>query len=149
MKKLLKKVMVVVFSGAVGFVNGFFGGGGGMLLVPLLEKAMKCPVKKSHATAIAIILPISIASAITYIINGYFDWTSVLSVSGGCVAGAVRSCRSRRRRPSCAITPHRRRKRAPPKPSMKPRSRSCLRTRRTRIDTGEATLKVSAKVRGV
>ena len=88
MKKLLKKVMVVVFSGAVGFVNGFFGGGGGMLLVPLLEKAMKCPVKKSHATAIAIILPISIASAITYIINGYFDWTSVLSVSGGCVAGA-------------------------------------------------------------
>ena len=57
MKKLLKKVMVVVFSGAVGFVNGFFGGGGGMLLVPLLEKAMKCPVKKSHATAIAISYP--------------------------------------------------------------------------------------------
>ena len=89
MKKLLKKVVVVVCSAAVGFVNGFFGGGGGMLLVPLLEKVMKCPVKKSHATAIAIILPISIASAITYIINGYFDWTSVLLVSGGCIAGGA------------------------------------------------------------
>ena len=77
----MQKVLVVISSAAVGFVNGFFGGGGGMLLVPLLEKVLKCPVKKSHATAIAVILPISIASAITYIISGYFQWTPVLAFS--------------------------------------------------------------------
>ena len=89
MKKFMQKVLVVISSAAVGFVNGFFGGGGGMLLVPLLEKVLKCPVKKSHATAIAVILPISIASAITYIISGYFQWTPVLAVSGGCIAGGI------------------------------------------------------------
>jgi uncharacterized membrane protein YfcA len=60
-----------------------------MLLVPLLEKIMKCPVKKSHATAIAIILPISIAGAITYVVNGFFDVGAVVSVSSGCVAGGI------------------------------------------------------------
>ena len=56
------------------------------------------------------------------------------------------SCRSRRRRSLCAITPHRRRKRAPPKPRMKPRSRSYSRTRRTWRDTCEVPLKGSAGV---
>ena len=89
MKNIVKKIFNVVLSALVGFVNGFFGGGGGMLLVPLLEKSMKCPVKKSHATAIAIILPVSIAGAITYIINGYFKVLPVLSVSGGAVVGGI------------------------------------------------------------
>lgn len=89
MKKFLLKILFFLTSAAVGFVNGFFGGGGGMLLVPLLEKGLKCPVKKSHATAIAIILPISIAGAVTYIANGFFAWTPVLTVSGGCIAGGL------------------------------------------------------------
>ena len=89
MKKFFMNALIVLVSSAIGFVNGFFGGGGGMLLVPLLEKVMKCPVKKSHATAIAIILPISIAGAITYVINGFFDVGAVISVSGGCVVGGI------------------------------------------------------------
>ncbi len=89
MKKILKNALVAALSGAVGFINGFFGGGGGMLLVPLLEKVLKCPVKKSHATAIAVILPVSIAGAITYIVSGFFEWTPVLSAAGGCVAGGA------------------------------------------------------------
>ena len=89
MKKFLKNALVAALSGAVGFINGFFGGGGGMLLVPLLEKVLKCPVKKSHATAIAVILPVSIAGAITYIVSGFFLWTPVLSAAGGCVAGGA------------------------------------------------------------
>ena len=87
MKKIFKKILFTLCSGVVGFINGFFGGGGGMLLVPLLEKGANCPVKKSHATAIAIILPISIASAITYIINGFFAFLPVLTVSAGCIVG--------------------------------------------------------------
>ena len=89
MKKFLKNAMVAVLSGAVGFINGFFGGGGGMLLVPLLEKVLKCPVKKSHATAIAVILPVRVAGAMIYIASGFFEWTPVLSAAGGCVAGGA------------------------------------------------------------
>lgn len=89
MKKFLKGCMVVALSAAVGFVNGFFGGGGGMLLVPMLEKVLDVPVKKSHATAIAIILPVSVAGAATYLISGYFDLAPLLGVSGGCVVGGI------------------------------------------------------------
>ena len=81
--------MVVTLSAAVGFVNGFFGGGGGMLLVPMLEKVLDVPVKKSHATAIAIILPVSVAGAVTYLIGGYFELAPLLGVSGGCVVGGI------------------------------------------------------------
>ena len=73
----------------IGAVNGFFGGGGGMLCVPLLEKILHEPTKKAHATAILIILPISIASAIAYLIGGYFSPIDTLTVSGGVVSGGI------------------------------------------------------------
>lgn len=103
MKKFLKNCLVVVLSAFVGFVNGFFGGGGGMLLVPMLEKVLKVPVKKSHATAIAIILPVSVAGAITYLISGYFDLAPFLGVSGGCVAGGVAGALLLKKLPSGAV----------------------------------------------
>lgn len=89
MKKILKYGGAGLLSAVIGFVNGFFGGGGGMLLVPALEKALKCPVKKSHATAIAVILPVSIASAVTYILNGHFQWFPAAFASAGCLGGGV------------------------------------------------------------
>lgn len=89
MKKSVKLFLGSVFSAAVGFVNGFFGGGGGMLLVPLLEKGMDLSVKSSHATAIAIILPMSVASAIAYVANGYFEWLPLVVVGAACVVGGV------------------------------------------------------------
>ena len=93
MKKFLKNAAVALLGGAVGFINGFFGGGGGMVLVPLLEKVLGCPVKKSHATAIAIILPVSLAGAITYIISGFFEWTpALLILQGEGSAVLIRSC---------------------------------------------------------
>lgn len=103
MKKFLKNCSVAVLSAFVGFVNGFFGGGGGMLLVPMLEKVLKVPVKKSHATAIAIILPVSVAGAITYLISGYFDLAPFLGVSGGCVAGGVAGALLLKKLPSGAV----------------------------------------------
>ncbi|MCI8595624.1 MAG: TSUP family transporter [Clostridia bacterium] len=87
-----KKAQTVVKVGGgllVGFVNGFFGGGGGMLCVPLLEKVLGEPTKKAHATAILIILPISIASAVTYLVNGYFSLAGTLSTGGGVIAGGA------------------------------------------------------------
>ncbi len=103
MKKFLKNCSVAVLSAFVGFVNGFFGGGGGMLLVPMLEKVLKVPVKKSHATAIAIILPVSVAGAITYLISGYFDLAPFMGVSGGCVAGGVAGALLLKKLPSGAV----------------------------------------------
>jgi len=44
---------------AAGFVNGFFGAGGGMVLVPLLIWLVGLPDKLAFSSAISIILPLS------------------------------------------------------------------------------------------
>ncbi len=54
---------------AVGFVNGVFGAGGGMLAVPLLKKS-GLDQKGAHANAVAVILPITVISAILYVTKG-------------------------------------------------------------------------------
>ena len=89
MKKIANSALRIGGGALVGFINGFFGGGGGMLCVPLLEKILKVPTKNAHATAILVILPISIASAITYIINGYADFSATLVSSVGVTAGGA------------------------------------------------------------
>ncbi len=42
-------IWVKLFTGAIiGFVNGFWGGGGGMICVPLLQNVIKLPEKKAY-----------------------------------------------------------------------------------------------------
>lgn len=89
MKGIVKKAVMVFGGIGIGFANGFFGGGGGMLCVPLLDKAFKEETKVAHATAMLIILPITIASAVTYVAGGVFDLKLTLAVGGGVIAGGV------------------------------------------------------------
>ena len=65
-KKYLKPT---IFGVGVGIVNGVFGAGGGMLAVPLLKKS-GLEQKAAHANAVAVILPITIISAILYLVKG-------------------------------------------------------------------------------
>lgn len=74
---------------AVGFTNGIFGAGGGSILVPALEKFIKFETHKAHATALAVILPLSVVSALIYTWGVDVDWRAVLFVSAGGVVGGV------------------------------------------------------------
>ena len=65
-----KNLLLVAVGGITGFVNGFFGGGGGMIVVPMLTLLVKLEEKKAHATAIAVILPITLVSVVIYLFNG-------------------------------------------------------------------------------
>lgn len=57
----------VLLTGALaGFVNGFFGAGGGMVLVPLLIWLVGLPDKLAFSSAISIILPLCIVSLVIY-----------------------------------------------------------------------------------
>ena len=90
MKKKKNKKSIIIKSTAsllVGFVNGFFGGGGGLICVPTLEKVYKLKTKEAHATALAVMLPLSIISSIIYIINNKFNLFITLSVSAGVLLG--------------------------------------------------------------
>ena len=71
----------------VGFINGFFGGGGGLIAVPTLQRVYKLPTKDAHATAISVMFPISIISSVVYLINNSFNINVVSFVTAGVLTG--------------------------------------------------------------
>lgn len=87
--KVLKFCSLILIGLIIGFVNGFWGGGGGMICVPTLTLILGLPDKKAHATAILIMLPLSISSFIVYTIKGTIDYMVAGVVAGGFVLGGV------------------------------------------------------------
>ena len=85
-------VFLSIAGGAAGMVNGLFGAGGGMVLVPALSKRTGIPESGRFSASIAIIAPICIVSLLLS-----FPWNisfiQVLpyllgSALGGIAAGA-------------------------------------------------------------
>ncbi len=81
--------LTVTCSVFIGILNGLFGGGGGMLCVPALTKIFNLDPKSAHATAIFIMLPISIASVIIYATNINFNLVKNLWLIVGVVLGGL------------------------------------------------------------
>lgn len=80
----VKKAFIGIITG---LLNGLFGSGGGTVAVPAMEKFLDIPTKKAHATAIAVILPLSLVSLFIYARNVNIDWKTVIAVSAGGVFG--------------------------------------------------------------
>ena len=84
---------IFLFGALVGCINGFFGGGGGMVVVPLLNKIFGMDQKKAQATALFVILPISLVSTIVYFcfnsISFQSGWPVIVGIVGGGVIGAT------------------------------------------------------------
>ncbi len=76
---------------SIGFVNGFWGGGGGMLCVPVLVFLLGEENKKAHATTIFVMLFLSIVSFIIYWIKGSVEFDARLWIITGSfvVGGAI------------------------------------------------------------
>ncbi len=74
-----------------GFANGLFGSGGGTIVVPAMERFLKVEEHKAHATAIAIILPLSILSLVIYLWKTDVGavWKLALWASAGGLAGGI------------------------------------------------------------
>lgn len=88
-----ENLYAVVAGGLAGLINGLFGGGGGMIVVPMLIGLLKREPKRAHATALMIILPISLVSGLFYAAFGNLQLMVaipvVIGVSVGGVVGAL------------------------------------------------------------
>lgn len=85
----LKKSRAIASGFLVGAANGLFGGGGGMIAVPLLSDNLGYGAKEAHATAILVIAPLCLISAIIYSINGFFDSSVVIPSAIGNIVGGL------------------------------------------------------------
>lgn len=91
LKKHWRKIVIGLVTGVL---NGLFGAGGGSVVVPAMEKFLDIDEKKSHATAIAIILMMSVVSSFIYVKKGFFNldiwlWVSIGGVLGGLVGAKL------------------------------------------------------------
>lgn len=84
--KYLKFALVGVFSGAV---NGFFGAGGGLALVPLCKYVGKLETKKAHATTLTCIWLMCICGSLVYFVNNVFDKKLIFVCLFGSIFGSL------------------------------------------------------------
>ncbi|MBQ9113853.1 MAG: sulfite exporter TauE/SafE family protein [Clostridia bacterium] len=87
-EKTVRTGKQIFCGGAVGLANSLFGGGGGMLAVPLLQKN-GYDEKGAHATAILVILPVSAFSFLLYFLRGFYDFSVLIPTAIGVTAGGV------------------------------------------------------------
>lgn len=79
-----------IAGGLAGIANGFFGGGGGMILVPLLVRRCSLSQRQAFATSVTVILPLCILSSVIYWFRGGLDLTSALPyLAGGLIGGWI------------------------------------------------------------
>ena len=64
-----------------------------MIVVPLLTGVGNKPPLVAHATAILIILPVSLVSSVVYLVNGLFDTELFLAVGLGVMLGGFLGAR--------------------------------------------------------
>lgn len=85
-----KHTLRYALSGAAaGLVNGFFGAGGGMVLVPLLIRLGRLEDKKAFSSAVCIILPLCLVSIAVYAIQGTFAPEGAVPYLIGGAAGGI------------------------------------------------------------
>ena len=79
-----------LLAGALaGFINGFFGAGGGMVLVPLLIWLCRLEDKAAFSSAIAVILPLCVVSIVIYALHDSLPLPEALPYLIGGAAGGV------------------------------------------------------------
>lgn len=85
----MKKTSYIAIGAAAGCINGLFGAGGGLLLVPLLGSVCKLPQKKAFATSLSVTLPLSAVSLSAYALRGSVVWLDALPYAVGGIVGGV------------------------------------------------------------
>jgi uncharacterized membrane protein YfcA len=86
--RLLPRLIPIGFG--VGLLAGFFGIGGGFLIVPGLMLATAMPLGTAIGTSLVIVTALGAATASSYAWSGFVDWPmSLLLMLGGAVGSAI------------------------------------------------------------
>lgn len=84
-KRGLKLIIIGVISGVI---NGFFGAGGGLVIVPMLKKFDTKNSKIVHATTLGCVMFMCLSSSVVYFLNDCIDFKLVLFCLIGSLIGS-------------------------------------------------------------
>ena len=77
-----------IAGGAAGLANGLFGGGGGMVFLPILSRRGDLSQRKLYATCVGVIFPVCLVSAAVYLWKGGVSLMTALPyLAGGLLGG--------------------------------------------------------------
>lgn len=90
----LRRGRAVIAGLAVGALTGFFGVGGGFLIVPALTIALGLPLRRAIATSLAIVAATGLVALGVHLAQGADpEWTLTIALSLSTAAGAVAGAR--------------------------------------------------------
>ncbi|MGH8460130.1 MAG: sulfite exporter TauE/SafE family protein [Stenotrophobium sp.] len=82
--------VVLLVSGAVtGLLSGFFGVGGGFLIVPALIASTRLPIQNAVATSLLVITLIAVSGSGSAILSGHRPDSLILLFAGGGLIGMI------------------------------------------------------------
>lgn len=67
-------VKIASFGAGTGLLSGFFGIGGGFLIVPGLMASTHMPIINAVSTSLVAVAAFGISTAVSYVLSGYIDW---------------------------------------------------------------------------
>jgi uncharacterized membrane protein YfcA len=85
----IRKYFVFVLAIFVGFLSGFVGVGGGIIIIPVLVFFLRVPMKKAVGTSLSIIAINSLIGFSGNMGTMSVDWRFLLSVSAACIVGIL------------------------------------------------------------
>jgi hypothetical protein len=78
---------LTVFGFATGLLSGFFGIGGGFLVVPGLIAATGMPILYAVGSSLVAVTAFGVTTAFNYAYSGWVDWALAITFIGGGVVG--------------------------------------------------------------
>ena len=87
-KEIKSDLKLVIVGLMAGIVNGFFGAGGGLIIVPMLKKISDSDSKIIHATTLGCVMFMCLSSSIVYLTNGIVDFKLTLFCLIGSLIGS-------------------------------------------------------------
>ena len=79
-----------IAGAAAGLANGLFGGGGGMVFLPILSRFGQLDQRRLYATCVGVIFPVCLVSAAVYLLRGQLPLLAALPyLAGGLIGGWI------------------------------------------------------------
>lgn len=83
----VKQARIYLYGGGVGVLSGFFGIGGGFLVVPALMRSGRLPIINAIGSSLVAVAAFGATTAASYAWSGLVDWQIAAEFIGGGILG--------------------------------------------------------------